>query len=91
MSPVPERPISVLPDGIDTSGVFILGSFVCSEISGGPVEMPLFGPSMSKSGAVVLKLKSFVSSCPWKSGAEALMSILLGFSISSDPSGPLRL
>ena len=53
--------------------------------------MPLFGPSMSKSGAVVLKLKSFVSSCPWKSGAEALMSILLGVSISSDPSGPLRL
>ena len=46
MFPDPERPIVVLPDGSDTSGVFVLGSFAWRETSGGLVEIPLSGPSI---------------------------------------------
>ena len=49
MSPVLERPILVLPGGKVSSGVFILGSSAWRQISGGPVEIRLFSPSMSKS------------------------------------------
>ena len=49
MSPVLERPILVLPGGKVSSGVFILGSSAWRQLSGGPVEIRLFSPSMSKS------------------------------------------
>ena len=64
MFPSPERPISVLPYGIDTSAAFLLGSVAWTETSGSPVKILLFGLSISMSGRVVLNPKSVVSSWP---------------------------
>ena len=89
MSPVLERPILVLPGGKVSSGVFILGSSAWRQISGGPVEIRLFSPSISKSEGAEMSVLNLPFR-PSISGELACISTLGCFEeMSSVPGRPI--
>ena len=87
---VPETPILVFPDGLETSGALISGPLVFTSMPVAPGEIPLFSPFTSKSGPPTWNLNSLLIPLSSKSGPDLFKSKLSTFFISSDPSGPLK-